>query len=116
MRQLFQDHLDVRAGGEERLEAVTGADGVRRGYAEADHDRPLVTLFGEVRVRRLAYRRKGAANLHPADGALNLPEESYSHGLRALAAAEAARGSFDEAVAAVDRTTAATVPKRQVEA
>lgn len=106
----------MRAGGEERLEAVTGADGVRRGYAEADHDRPLVTLFGEVRVRRLAYRRKGAANLHPADGALNLPEESYSHGLRALAAAEAARGSFDEAVAAVDRTTAATVPKRQVEA
>ncbi|MGH9267532.1 MAG: ISKra4 family transposase, partial [Acidimicrobiales bacterium] len=116
LRQLFQDHLNVRADGEERVEAVTGADGVRRGYAEADHDRPLVTLFGEVRVRRLAYRRKGAANLHPADGALNLPEESYSHGLRALAATEAARGSFDEAVAAIERTTAATVPKRQVEA
>ena len=116
LRQLLQDHLDVRSSGEERLEAVTGADGIRRGNAEADHDRPLVTVFGEVRVRRLAYRHKGAANLHPADRALNLPGERYSHGLRALAATEAARGSFEEAVAAIDRTTAAAVPKRQVEA
>lgn len=50
-----------------------------------------------------------------ADAALNLPDESYSHGLRALAATEVARGSFDEAVAALDRTTAVRVPKRQVE-
>src|SRR5487761_1584505 len=116
LRQLLQDHLDVRSSGEERLETVNGADGIRRGNAEADHDRPLVTVFGEVRVRRLSYRHKGAANLHPADRALNLPGERYSHGLRALAATEAARGSFEEAVAAIDRTTAAAVPKRQVEA
>ena len=53
--------------------------------------------------------------MYPADAALNLPEEPYSHGLRAIAATEAARGSFDEAVAAIDRATAVTVPKRQVE-
>ncbi len=66
-------------------------------------------------MRRLAYRYKGTANLCPADAALNLPTETYSHGLRAIAATEAARGSFDEAVAAIDRASAVTVPKRQVE-
>jgi len=115
LRQLFQDHLDLRAEREERLPGVTGADGVTRGYAEVDHERLLVTIFGEVRVRRLAYRHKGTTNLYPADAALNVPEETYSHGLRALAAIEAARGSFDETVAAIDRASAVTVPKRQVE-
>jgi hypothetical protein len=115
LRLLLQDHLDLRASREERIEEVTGADGVCRGYAEADHGRSLVTLFGEVRVSRLAYRRKGVANLHPADATLNLPEEPYSHGLRAMAATEAARGSFEEAVAAIDRGTAAHVGKRQAE-
>ena len=115
LRQLYQDHLDRRAELEERLEEVTGVDGVQRRCVEADHERPLVTIFGEVRVGRLAYRHKGTANLYPADATLNLPEESYSHGLRAIAATEAARGSFDEAVAAIDRASAVTVPKRQVE-
>ncbi len=115
LRLLFQDHLDLRADREQRVDAVVGADGVRRGWVETGHSRPLITLFGSVRVRRLAYRAKGAANLYPVDGALNLPEESFSHGLRAAAAVEAARGSFDEAVASIDRATAAHVGKRQVE-
>jgi hypothetical protein len=107
--------LDLRAEHEERLEEVTGGDGVPRRYAEAEHERRLVTIFGEVRVRRLAYRHKGTTNLYPADASLNLPEETYSHGLRALAATEAARGSFDETVGAIDRASAVRVPKRQVE-
>ena len=116
MRQLFQDHLDLRAEHEERLGVVTGADGVGRASVEAGHERGLVTIFGEVRVKRFAYRHKNVTNLYPADAALNLPVESYSHGLRELAAIEAARGSFDEAVAALARATAVRVPKRQVEA
>ena len=116
LRQVLQDHLDLRAAREERAEAVVGADGTRRGYAEADHRRRLVTIFGPVIAKRLAYRRKGAANLHPGDGALNLPDEVYSHGLRELAAIEAARGSFDEAKDAIERSAATGVPKRQVEA
>ena len=116
LRQLYQDHLELRAEREERLGSLIGADGVAYNCVEADHCRRLVTIFGEVRVRRLAYRRKGASNLHPADSALNLPAECYSHGLRALAATEAARGSFEEAVAAVGRASATEVPKRQLEA
>ncbi len=115
LRQLHQDHLDLRAEREVRLPEVVGADGAARRYAEAGHSRPLATVFGEVTVKRLAYRRKGEANLHPADGALNLPAERHSHGLRRLAAIESSRGSFEEAAGAVERATATRVGKRQVE-
>lgn len=115
LRMLFQDHLDLRSCREERIEEVVGAEGVARRYGEAGHARALETIFGEVTVTRIAYRRKGQANLHPADAALNLPEERYSHGLRHLCAVEASRGSFDETVEAVDRASGGHVPKRQAE-
>ena len=79
------------------------------------HRRRLTSVFGEVVVDRLAYRRRGHHNLHPADAVLNLPPESHSHGLRRLAAIEATRGSFDAGVAALERATGQRVGKRQVE-
>lgn len=87
LRQFFQDHLDLRAQREQRLEVVD-ARGVAHPRVEAGHHRALTTVFGEVDVERLAYRRGGHANLHPADGGLNLPAERHSHGLRRLAAIE----------------------------
>jgi hypothetical protein len=114
-RQLFQDHVDLRAEHEERLEGVVGAAGVVHGAVEAGHDRPLATVFGEVEVSRLAYRHRGEKNLYPADACLNLPTELYSHGLRRMAAVESSRGSFDEAVAAIEGAAGQHVPKRQVE-
>lgn len=114
-RQLLQDHLDLRAHHETRLEAVADADGVPRGTAEAGHQRALGTVFGEVTVKRVAYRRRGHPNLHPADAALNLPPEKHSHGLRRLAALEGARGSFDGAVEAIGRATGQQLGNRQVE-
>jgi len=114
-RLLLQDHLDLRAGRETRLQEVLDAQGVPRGNAEAGHTRGLDTVFGEVRVSRIAYRRRGQPNLHPADGLLNLPTEKHSHGLRRLAAIESTRGSFDDAVQAIERATGQQLGKRQVE-
>lgn len=114
-RQLFQDHLELRAHKEERIEPVVAADGVPRKAVETGHTRPLVTTFGEVEVTRMAYRRRGQANLYPADAGLNLPEEKASHGLRRLAAVEAARGSYEETVQAVERATGVRLGKRQAE-
>lgn len=91
------------------------ADGHVRGWAEAGRQRPLATRFGEVRVTRIAYRARGGADLHPADAVLNLPVEEHSHGLRRLAAAEADRGSFHDAAAAIERATTVRIGKRQVE-
>ncbi len=115
LRLLYQDHLDLRAEREQRLDMVADANGVDRSSVEAGHARTLTTIFGEVTVTRLAYRRRAQPNLHPADGALNLPAERYSHGIRRLAATEAARGSFDDATSAIRATTGTAVGKRQVE-
>ena len=115
LRQLLQDSLDLRAVREERLDEVAGADGRGRGTAEGGHERGLATRFGQVTVARIAYRARGQANLHPADAALNLPAEKHSHGLRRLAALEAARGSFDDAAAAIERACGVRVGKRQVQ-
>jgi hypothetical protein len=114
--QLLQDSLDLRAGREERLGVVADADGHLRGWAERGRERTLATRFGEVVVTRIAYRARQRCDLHPADGVLNLPAEKHSHGLRRLAAVEAARGSFADAAAAVERATTVGIGKRQVEA
>jgi hypothetical protein len=115
LRQLLQDSLDLRAGREVRLDPIVDVDGRPRGTAEGGRERGLATRFGEVMVARIAYRQPGHADLHPADAVLNLPAEKHSHGLRKLAAVEAARGSFADAAAAIERATTVGVGKRQVE-
>ncbi len=115
VRQLYQDHLDLRATREGRLVEVADAAGAPRGSVETGHVRPLATIFGEVSVTRMAYRRRGEDNLYPADAALNLPRQLHSHGLRALSATESSRGSFEEAREAIHRATGVTCGKRQVE-
>jgi hypothetical protein len=115
LRQLFQDHLDLRAGREPTLAGVVDADQVPRGRVEAGRARTLATVFGDVRVQRLAYRARGHGDLHPADAALNLPAERHSHGLRRLAAVESTRGSFAEAACSVAGATGQRLGNRQVE-
>lgn len=100
---------------EERRARVTGADSIATTRGETGHQRGLVTVSGEVTVTWMAYRASGAANLHPADAELNLPEEKHSHGMRTLAAIESARGSSESAAQAITRATGAVAGKRQVE-
>src|SRR5271165_2660441 len=107
LRRMLQDHLALRASREERRRGVV-ADGVPRTRAEKGHERPLTSVFGQVRVSRLAYRAPGTRNA-------NLPEEKQSHGLRKRAAAEAVRGSYDDAVAAMGRQTGVRLGRRQVQ-
>src|SRR5207245_455944 len=113
-RRLVQGHLDRRAAQEEVKESVQGADDVERTHHRRGA-RPLLTVFGAVTVIRMTYGARGQKSLAPLDDALNLPKEIYSHGLRRQAAVEAARGSFDQAVEAIERSTGSKVPKRQVE-
>jgi hypothetical protein len=115
MRQLFQDHADLRAAREERRPVVTGSDHVERARVERGHCRRLGTVFGEVAIERLAYRAVGAGNLYPADAVWNLPPGKHSHGLSRLVAVETTRGSFAAAQAAICRAPRVGVGKRQVE-
>jgi hypothetical protein len=120
VRQLLQDHLDLRQIREERAvrarpTPVTGADGVTRRAVETGHRRLLASIFGTVVVGRCAWRAQGRVNVYPADAALRLPRGRHSHGLRRLAALEAVRGSFDQATEAIGRRCGPVVGKRGVE-
>ena len=120
LRQLLQDHFDLRAAREEqqareRRAPVTGTDGIARTRLETGHGRGLATLFGTVRVTRCAWRKPGAGNWRPADAALSLPAGRHSHCLAKLAALEAARGSFGAAHDAVTRRCGPVMGKRQLE-
>ncbi|MCI0438787.1 MAG: ISKra4 family transposase [Chloroflexi bacterium] len=114
LRRLLQGHLDLRAKAEERRVEVVGADGVVRRHCR-EGERRLMSLFGEVEVKRLGYGARGERGLCPLDAELNVPPDSYSHGLRRRVAEEAAKLSFDETVLSVARTTGGHVPKRQAE-
>lgn len=114
IRQLYQDHLDLRAVREVRAAAVVDTDGLERTRIERGRARTISTIFGKVVARRFAYRGEKLADLHPADAALNLPAGMHSHGLARLCAIEAARGSFADACERVNAHTGAGVGKRQV--
>jgi hypothetical protein len=121
LRQLLQDHLDLRAHREEdqvragARPVVLGPEGEPRPWREPGHARWLATVFGLVRVARVAHRGPGAGNVHPADAALSLPAGRHSMGLRRLAATESVRGSFDQAQDAVTRRCGKVLGKRRLE-
>src|ERR1035438_5313962 len=115
LRTLFQDHLMLRSKQEQRQTDVVDADGCLRTRVEHDRERSLTTVFGEVTVARKTYRALDCTNLYPADAALNLPAETYSHGLRKLTALETPRGSFDAARDSILRTTGVRIGNRQLE-
>lgn len=113
LRHAFQGHLAERYDIERHsLRAV----GKRRGLRVRVRTRDLESIFGRVQVRRHALLRRGKAADIPMDRVLNLPRELYSHTVRRRVADEARRGSWDQAIDTIDRTTGAHVPKRQAEA
>src|SRR5258708_10044951 len=72
LRQLLQDHLDLRALREEqqaraRRAPAAGTDGIARTRLETGHGRLLATLFGTVPVTRCAWRTPAAAHYCPSD-------------------------------------------------
>jgi hypothetical protein len=113
LRLLEQDHLDLRAAREPRLQRVTGPDGVARTRAEAGHGRLVASVFGPVVVSRIAYRAPGAGNVHLADAQLSLPPGKHSYGLRKKVACGIVRGSFAQTSAQVAAATGCALGTRQ---
>ena len=81
-RRLLQASFDVDAAREERASGVTSAAGIPHGSVEEGHGRGLASVFGPVRVTRLAYRNRREPNLYPADARQVLPGDPYSLGMR----------------------------------
>lgn len=113
MRRLLEEHIQLRGLGNIGS-SVNGADGIKRTHKRI-RKRVLITVFGEIVIERIGYSAQGESSIFPKDALLNLPLDSYSHGMRKLVAIETSKNSFDEVVDAVKQITGMTIPKRQAE-
>jgi hypothetical protein len=116
VRLLLQAHIDARGDGDvgEAI-IVQGPEGpMRLGYKRR-HTRPVVTLFGEVRITRMAYGAPGHEAIHPLDRELRLPRRIYSYECQRRLLRAVVCSPFDEAIAFVAEMTGVVVPKRSAE-
>ena len=113
-RRLLQATFDLDAAREERAAGVTSAAGIRHGTVEAGHGRGVTSVFGPVRVTRMAYRNRREPNLYPADARLVLPGDPYSLGMRALTAFHLAAGGFGQAQEVIEARTGVTAGRAQL--
>jgi len=104
-RRLLQATFALDAAREERAPQVTSAAGVRHRTVEAGQERGLASVFGPVRVTRMAYRHGHEENLYPADARQVLPGDPYSMGMRAVTAFHLATTGYGQAQEIIqDRT------------
>jgi hypothetical protein len=115
LRMTVQQVMDERAAGEQRRAGIVGADGIPRTRKERGHARTVVTWFGPVTVRRVAYRAPGTPNLYPADAALNLPVRRYSWAVQQAAVRYALAGSYEQAQLWLQDVTGVSIGKQQLE-
>ncbi len=113
LRSMFQGWLNAQGGGK-AAGAVYDSECRLRTHIRQD-GRSLMSVFGPVRLSRQSYGARGQKALRPLDAKLNMPQCSYSLGVRRRVVEESAKVSFDESVGSVLRTTGATVAKRQAE-
>jgi hypothetical protein len=116
LRLALQAHIDERGEGDvgEAI-IVQGADGPVRLAYKRRHTRPVLTLFGEVRVTRIGYGSPGHETLHPLDQELMLPGRIYSYECQRRLTRAVVCQPFDEAIAFVAETTSIKVPKLSAE-
>ncbi len=116
-RLMLQRHLDERGTGEVGpvIEVWGEGGAVRRHYAQRIDPRKVVSIFGEVTVRRLAYVAAGQAAVHPLDERLQLPQRSFSYEVQRRVVEEAVRGPFAEVIASLAKQTGEVLSKRSAE-
>lgn len=113
LRQLFQDHLDLRHSREPRV-AVVNEEGTRLTERRVAR-RTLRSLLGDLTVTRWLYQGEGAEGRAPADAGLRLCEDSYSMGVRREVARLSAHDAFAPSSVTLERLTGVHVAQRQVE-
>ena len=116
VRLLLQAHVDSRGDGDvgEAI-VVQGPDSpVRLGYKRR-HTRPVLTLFGEVRVTRMSYGAPGCQAIHPLDRQLRLPGRTWSYECQRRLLRAVVCSPFDEAISFFAEMTGTAVPKRSAE-
>ena len=114
-RRLLEATFALDSAREERpAAAVISAAGIRHGTVEAGHERGVASVFGPVRVSRMACRNRREPNLYPADARWILPGDPYSLGMRELAAFHLAGGGFGQAREVIEARTGVTIGRAQL--
>jgi len=113
-RRLLQATFDLDSAREQRIPQVASAAGIPHGSVEAGQGRGLASVFGPVRVTRMAYRNRREPNLYPADARQVLPDDPYSLGMRALAAFHLAGGGYGQAQEVIGARTGVTAGRAQL--
>jgi hypothetical protein len=116
LRLLLQAHIDARGDGDvgEAIIAQLPEGRVRLGYKRR-YARPVLTLFGEVRITRMGYAAPGRQAIYPLDRELGLPRRIYSYECQRRLMRAVVCSPFDEAISFVAEMTGVTVPKRAAE-
>jgi hypothetical protein len=94
-RRMLQARLDARAA-QERAHPEAPPELDAKAHFRTQ-ERALVSVVGEVVVRRLGWQDHRHLTIRPADAALNLPPERYSLTVRRFVAEQVAFNSFDTA-------------------
>lgn len=114
LRLLLEEHIRDRGTGNIGS-VVKGSDKVTRSHRRI-RKKAIKTIFGKIEIERTVYSLPGHTGLIPKDAMLNLEKDCCcSHNLQYRAAIEVAKGSFEEAQAAISRQTNVNIPKRQIE-
>ena len=119
LRLLLQAHVESRGDGDVGAAIRVCKPDSRDGHLiythKHEHTRHLITIFGEIRVKRIGYGMEGRKSIHPLDEQLQLPRRKYSYEIQRLVVKKAVQGPFDEVVDAVYEATGARIPKRSAE-
>jgi hypothetical protein len=115
LRQLYQDHLDLRASKEQKVEKIQGSDGQYRNHRREGETRKLRVIFGDVEVTRIRYEGRGMNSLKPLDGELNLPGGLCSYGVQRHLVNHAIKMSFEATGEQMDSLAGVHVSKRVIE-
>jgi len=119
LRLLLQAHVESRGDGDVgaaiRVHEPDSPDGHLIYTHKHEHARHLITIFGEIHMKRIGYSMEGRRSIHPLDEQLQLPGRKYSYEIQRLVVKKAVQGPFDEAVDAVYEATGVIIPKRSAE-
>ena len=67
LRKLLQGYLDVRTDSEIQREDIMSSSGQALNHVRRDTSRNIVSLFGDVKVRRLGYKQRHQSSVFPLD-------------------------------------------------
>lgn len=112
-RRLFEEHIKLRGLGDIG-NSLMGTDKIVRTHKRI-HRRTFISIFGKITIERIGYGARGCFSIFPKDAILNLPKESYSHGVRKLVAKEIAKNSFEEVLKTVKEITGVSIPRTAIE-